>query len=96
MWISAGLQPQAAARTRAITGQTVGRTVAFVWDGTVISAPVVKGPMERKFTIFADFRFDPGLRAAAELAACLKSGPLPTLVVDTAAPRRLAGSPAWR
>lgn len=82
------LHERAAERMKQITSGSVGRTLLFVWDGIVIAAPTIESAIADKLIIDADFRDEAGRREAAQLAACLKSGPTPCTRVELPEPPR--------
>lgn len=78
--INFGLKAEAARNFENITGGNIGRHLAIVLDGEVISAPVIKGAIGSQGQISGNFTD----KSAKELAAFLKAGALPVPLTEVA------------
>ena len=67
------LQPEAASRFEAATEANIGRVMAILLDGEVISAPTIKGSISNRGSIYGGFTIE----TADDLALKLNSGAIP-------------------
>jgi preprotein translocase subunit SecD len=70
------LNPPGAERFKRETGRSVGRRLAIILDGSVVSAPVIQGPIASEGQISGRFT----VQEADDLAKILRAGALPVTV----------------
>lgn len=68
------ITPEASGRLKKSTGAHVGKPMAFVVDGSVVSAPVVRSPSEGRFVTIGDLS---SIREAKSISVMLGTRPLP-------------------